>query len=92
MIDNKIIEKLQNSTDEIHRRLDIQCELIENILNKKLEYKYQPHSDREALCEREKKLVNAIKDTIDVLEQTKKSFKSKRLEQLRKKLTDVLIE
>jgi len=36
--------------------------------------------------------VVAIRDTIEVLEETRKAFKSKRLEVLRKKLTSVLIE
>jgi len=37
-------------------------------------------------------LKKAIQEAIEILEQTKKSFKSKKLEMLRKKLTDVLIE
>jgi hypothetical protein len=38
------------------------------------------------------KLVNAIKETIEVLEQSRKAFKSKTLETLRRRLTDVLVE
>ena len=38
------------------------------------------------------RLKEALKETIEVLEQTKKAFKSKRLEVLRKKLTQVLID
>jgi hypothetical protein len=41
---------------------------------------------------REVKLVNAIKETIEVLEQSRKAFKSKTLETLRRRLTDVLVE
>ena len=37
-------------------------------------------------------LKQVIKEAIEVLEETKKSFKSKRLEILRKKLTQALIE
>ncbi len=37
-------------------------------------------------------LKDAIRDAIDVLEESRKAFKSKRLEALRKKLTDVLID
>jgi hypothetical protein len=40
----------------------------------------------------ENKLKEAIKETIEVLEQTRKAFKSKRLELLRKRLTQVLID
>jgi hypothetical protein len=41
---------------------------------------------------REARLSAAIKEAIDVIEESRKAFKSKRLEALRKKLTQVLIE
>ena len=41
---------------------------------------------------REGRLKEVLKETIEVLEQTRKAFKSKRLEVLRKKLTQVLID
>lgn len=41
---------------------------------------------------KEKILRNAIKEAIDELEKSRKSFKSKRLEALRKKLTNVLTD
>jgi len=41
---------------------------------------------------RELKLKEAIKDSINILEESRKAFKSKRLEALRKKLTQVLID
>ena len=41
---------------------------------------------------KEARLEEAVKETIEVLEQTRKPFKSKRLEVLRKKLMHVLIE
>jgi len=44
------------------------------------------------LRSREQTLREAIKEAIDVLEESRKAFKSKRLEALRKKLTDVLID
>ncbi|MBW2708449.1 MAG: hypothetical protein JRD04_04050 [Deltaproteobacteria bacterium] len=37
-------------------------------------------------------LKDAIREAIEVLEESRKAFKSKRLEVLRKKLTDVLID
>jgi hypothetical protein len=42
--------------------------------------------------DRENRLVAAIQNAIDVLEESKKSFKSKRLEGLRKDLIRVLID
>jgi hypothetical protein len=41
---------------------------------------------------REHVLKTAIRETIDTLEETRKAFKSKTLEALRKKLTQVLID
>jgi hypothetical protein len=41
---------------------------------------------------RELMMKTAIKEAIDVLEESRKAFKSKRLEALRKKLTQVLID
>ena len=40
----------------------------------------------------ETSLKKAIREAIEVLEESRKAFKSKRLEALRKKLTKVLIE
>ena len=41
---------------------------------------------------RERALKQALQEAITVLEQSRKSFKSKQLEQLRKKLTQTLID
>ena len=41
---------------------------------------------------RETRLREAIEEAIDVLEESRKAFKSKKLEMLRKKLTRVLID
>jgi predicted nucleotide-binding protein (sugar kinase/HSP70/actin superfamily) len=41
---------------------------------------------------REERMKQAIQEAIDVLEKSKQSFKSKQLEMLRKKLTQVLME
>ncbi|HMO98362.1 MAG TPA: hypothetical protein PKE26_04560 [Kiritimatiellia bacterium] len=40
----------------------------------------------------QRKLLEAVRETVDVLEQTKRSFKSKRLGELREKLERVLTE
>ncbi|NJD62948.1 MAG: hypothetical protein FIA93_09565 [Deltaproteobacteria bacterium] len=41
-------------------------------------------------CERLSRLRGAVQETIDVLEETRSSFKSKRLEVMRKKRIDIL--
>ncbi|MGD9157116.1 MAG: hypothetical protein PVG39_01795 [Desulfobacteraceae bacterium] len=89
---NEILMSLHDRTEELHKRMDMHFALIENLINNGLK-KENKSTDRNGQNnEREEKLVNALKDTIEILEQTKKSFKSKRLELLRKKLTNVLIE
>ncbi len=88
---NEILISLHNRTEELHKRMDVQCALMEDFINSGFFKKNYPAEKNPQNNEREKKLVNALKDTIETLEQTKKSFKSKRLEHLRKRLTDVLI-
>ena len=65
--------------------------LIATILDKRvsegrLNHILLPNSHREL------QLKETIKEAIDVLEETRKAFKSKKLEALRKKLTHALIE
>jgi hypothetical protein len=43
-------------------------------------------------CRRVETLRSAIRETIDVLEETRSAFKSKRLEVMRKKLCEILTE
>jgi hypothetical protein len=86
-----LIKVIDASTEELHQRIDMHRYLMATILDKKVsETKLKnvllPDSHREL------RLKETIKETIEVLEETRKAFKSKRLEVLRKKLTDVLIE
>ena len=84
---------LEASIKELQQSLDSHCYLINSLL--------QGQADRDslqALLEqspkrpRERRLEQAIKEAIEILEETRKSFKSKQLAALRKKLTDVLTE
>ena len=84
----KIIDK---STDEIHQKIDMHRYLMATILDKKVNKKRLNHILLPD-SHRELRLKETIKETIEVLEETRKAFKSKRLEVLRKKLTQVLIE
>ncbi len=86
-----LIEVIDKSTEELHQRIDMHRYLMATILDKKVSEKrlnhiLLPNSHREL------RLKETIKETIGVLEETRKAFKSKRLEALRKKLTHVLIE
>jgi uncharacterized protein YhbP (UPF0306 family) len=86
-----LIEVLDKSTEELHQKIDMHRYLMATILDKKVSEKRLNHVLLpNSHCEL--RLKKAIKDTIEVLEETRKAFKSKRLEALRKKLTQVLIE
>jgi len=95
MADNPrdLSQSLEASIKELQQKLDSHCQLINSLL--------QSQMDQDSLqallaqCpkrSREHKLEQAIKEAIEILEETRKSFKSKQLAALRKKLTDVLTE
>lgn len=86
-----LIKVIDTSTEELHQRIDMHRYLMATILDKKvnenrLDHMFLPDPHREL------QLKGAIRETIEVLEETRKAFKSKRLEVLRKKLTEVLLE
>lgn len=86
-----LIEIINKSTEELHQKIDVYHCLMVTILEKKVGEKRLnqiifPNSHREL------RLKEAIKETIEVLEDTRKAFKSKQLEALRKKLTHALID
>ncbi len=87
-----IINVIDKSAEELHLKIDIHRHLMTDILEQRLgdgnikEFFLPPCYHKEV------NLKEAVKETIDVLEQTRRAFKSKRLETLRKKLTHVLIE
>ncbi|MFP4071775.1 MAG: hypothetical protein ACLFTB_06970 [Desulfovibrionales bacterium] len=89
----ELIEALTTSIKHLQQGIDTHCCLVTSILN--------GHVDERTLrrltegCpgkSREMMLREAIREAIEVLEASRKAFKSKQLEALRKKLTNVLIE
>ena len=86
-----LIEVLDKSTEELHQKIDMHRYLMATILDKKVSEKRLNHTILPN-SHRELRLKETIKETIEILEETRKAFKSKRLEVLRKKLTQVLIE
>ena len=86
------INVIDKSAEELHQKIDNHHSLMASILESRvndLELKgvIGPSSSGS-----EGRLKEVLKETIEVLEQTRKAFKSKRLEVLRKKLTQVLID
>jgi len=86
-----LIEIIDKSTEELHQKINMHRYLMATILDKKISEKrlneiILPNSHREL------RLKETIKETIEVLEETRRAFKSKRLEVLRKNLIKVLTE
>ncbi len=86
-----LIKVIDKSTQELHQKIDMHRYLMGTIIDKKVSEKKLNHILLPD-SHREFRLKKAIKETIEVLENTRKAFKSKRLEVLRKRLTQVLIE
>ena len=84
----KIIERC---TRDLHDRINMQQSLLLTILGR---IKSPPPIDSCSTpdCQHKKLFYRVLLETIEVLEETKRSFKSKRLEELRKRLTDLLKE
>jgi hypothetical protein len=84
----KLIER---STQDLHHRVDMQQHMLLSILG---QIKEECPVDLCILldCPYRRLLRQVLVETIKVLEETKKAFKSKRLESLRKRLTEVLLD
>jgi hypothetical protein len=85
------IKLIERCTRDLHDRVDMQQSVLLTVLGK---VKYPPPIGpcSKPDCERKKLFYRVLLETIEVLEETKKSFKSKKLEELRKRLTDLLKE
>ncbi len=88
-----LMQAVSLSVKELEQKIEMHHCLIASILDQNVDERnlkkimdYCPVRSRE-VCFKE-----AIEETIEVLEESRKAFKSKRLEALRKKLTQVLIE
>ncbi len=90
---NTLANVLNESVKKLQHRLNQHSCLVAAILEGQLDCHNLPLP--KDICPRqtrEEKLKLAIQEAIEVLEQSRKSFKSKQLELLRKKLTQVLID
>jgi hypothetical protein len=88
-----LINAINESVKELHHGIDMHQCLVTYILEQRVdERNLRSLLDLCPLGTRELKLKEAVKETINILEESRKAFKSKQLEALRKKLTQVLID
>lgn len=87
-----LITAIDKSAEELHQRIDMQRYLMATILKQRVGDRNLGRFFLSSCSVAEERLKLAIKEAIDTLEQTRTAFKSKRLEGLRKRLTQVLME
>ena len=85
-----IEEYVDRITEEMHQRVEHQRRIFRQVLaagaSPADRQEYCPLVD----CSRLTRLQVALRDTVEVLEETRSSFKSKKLEVMRRKLIDIL--
>ncbi|MEA2085176.1 MAG: hypothetical protein U9O82_13260 [Thermodesulfobacteriota bacterium] len=93
-IDKKdLINAVNESVKGLHQGIDMHRCLVASILEQRVDQRNL--QTLFSFCfsrSREEQLKKAIKEAVEVLEESRKAFKSRRLEALRKKLTRVLID
>ena len=92
-VDKKdLIGVVEKSVEDLHQKIDMHRYLVTSVLDKGIGGDKSNRLFLGSHSPDETRLKEGIKEAIEVLEQTRKAFKSKRLADLRKKLTQLLIE
>lgn len=86
------IAQINRSAQELHQRIDMHLHLMSTLLEQRVSDESLKQVSFPSCSPDESRLKGAIQEAIEVLEGSRRAFKSKRLEVLRKKLTQVLIE
>ena len=87
-----LISVIEKSAEELHEKIDMHRYLMTTILDQRVGDGSIKQISLPSYSADEGRLKEAIQEAIEVLEESRKAFKSKRLEVLRKRLTHVLIE
>ena len=88
-----IINAIETSVKELQQGIDMHRCLVRSILEGQIDDRnLKPLLDLCPKRSRELRLEKVIHEAIEEIEESRKAFKSKRLEALRKKLTQTLIE
>jgi hypothetical protein len=87
----EVLKLIERSTQDLHDRVNAQQHLVLTILGQ-MKTGCPLDLCSVADCPHRRLLREILGETIDVLEQTKKAFKSTKLEHLRRRLLEVLRE
>ena len=87
-----MVNLIDKSAEELHLKINMHYHLMVAMLEQGPDNENMKELFLPSCYHKESRLKGAIEEAIDVLEQTRRAFKSKRLEILRKKLTQVLIK
>ena len=87
-----LIRAVDKSAEDLHQRIDMHRYLMNTILEQRVGDESIKRLILPSQSYDQSRLKEAIQEAIEVLEESRRSFKSKRLEVLRKKLIQVLIE
>lgn len=89
----ELVIALQKSVKDLQQGIDIHSCLIASILQNEVDARYlESFPEACPARSREERMKAALLEAIDELEESRKAFKSKRLEALRKRLTQVLAD
>ncbi len=86
------INELKQSISQLHQKVDGQCHILTRLGDSHvfIDNDIVNHKCMSCVRHRERKLAQAIQEAIFVLEESRKAFRSKKLEDLRIKLTRTL--
>jgi len=85
-------ELIEQSAEDLRRRADEHRRLLASLMSKGGQVNGIPDACFYSHCPHQRRLRETITETIEVLEGTRKAFKSRQLEVLRKKLIRTLAE
>jgi hypothetical protein len=88
----ELLAAIARNTEDLHQKIEMHRHLMANLLEHKVDRDLLSDLCSSPPSSADRRLKEVIKEAIEVLEESRKAFKSKRLEVLRKKLTEVLIE
>lgn len=89
----ELLSALHRSVKELQQGIAMHTCLIASILEEEVdERELKPFLEACPSRSPVIRMKSAIKEAIDVLDESRKAFKSKRLEALRKRLTEVLVD